>query len=114
MRTTTVRTGGWASGIQGARSGEFFVPAAQPSFLSLLLVNLARLAVRALRGACRHPVGFTLALGGLYVLHVGGPRALVLVAVAALVAVARPAADCLTARGARAAAAALGLWPRAT
>jgi S-DNA-T family DNA segregation ATPase FtsK/SpoIIIE len=86
MRTTTVRTGGWVSGIQGARSGELLVPAARPSFLSLLLVNLTRLVARALRGAYRHPVAVTLAVGGLYVLHVGGARALVLIVAAALVA----------------------------
>lgn len=88
MRTTTVRTGGWASGIQSARSGELLVPAARPSFVSLMLVNLARLVARVLRGACRHPVGVTLALGGLYALHVGGPRLLALVLVVASVALA--------------------------
>ena len=80
MRTSSIRPGGWASGMHSSRSNELVVPVARPSLLTVVTVNLLRLLGAVARWVGRHPVA-SLVLGtAVIVLQYFGSRGLVVAA----------------------------------
>lgn len=78
MRTSSIRTGSWASGMHSSRSNELMVPVARPSLLTVLTINLLRLLGALARWVGRHPVVSLLVLLAFVVLRQFGVGGLLL------------------------------------
>lgn len=80
MRTSSMRTGGWASGMHSSRSNELLVPVARPSLLTVVTVNLLRLLGAVARWVGRHPVASLVLGAAVIVLQYFGSRGIVVAA----------------------------------